>query len=85
MNQIVGSNPHFNFFSNFSKTNSIPHENSKNKFNINFTDFLKTMSCMRAIDANITVAHMRSKRNVGSGCDRYIVSLALFRYHMVTG
>jgi hypothetical protein len=40
---------------------------------------------MSAMDANMTVAHIKSKRKVGSGCERYIVSLALFRYHMVTG
>ena len=43
------------------------------------------MSWKRAIEQNMTVAQMRSKRNVGSGCERYMVSRALFRYHIVTG
>lgn len=49
------------------------------------TYFSNAMSWIRAIDTNIMLAHIKSNRNVGSGCSRNIVSRAEFRYHIVTG
>lgn len=49
------------------------------------THFSRTISSIKAIDTNITAAQDRSNRNRVSGCSRYIVSRAEFRYHIVTG
>lgn len=43
------------------------------------------MTCNKAIDINIMNEQIRSYRKCESGCSRYIVSMALFLYHIVMG